>query len=363
MCGSTANTIRTILLSALVITCTRTSTAVASDTTLYGDANADGILDRADAERIVQRSCEKSVAIPANSADVSGDSTLSALDAALVLMKIADTSYIYPVEGGTLPLLPEILIAGPTDSLTTLSFPEIEIDPYSIGEEGLDVMVPIFATGENIYGVDLAFRTWLTWLHPDSVIVVSHAFQNQSDVIVDWNVVHDTVYVSIASNAPVSLSGTPICTLLYTLPPDYAHTGCTGIDFPMIWLSDRDETNMNELSPTLTDGLVRIWPTGDIANIDRPDRFALHQNVPNPFNPTTTIRYALPDAAHVRLNVYDITGRRVRTFVDADVSAGWHSVEWDGRDALGRPVASGVYISRVEASGKSPLQRRMLLLR
>jgi hypothetical protein len=369
MNGITANPVRIALLLTIVlfITCAHTSTAVetdavVSDTTLYGDANADGILDHTDAELLVRYSCGKSVSIPADSADVSGDSTLSALDAALVLMRVADSTYVFPVEGGTLPVLPEILVAGPTDSATTLSFPEIEIDPYSIGEAGLDVMIPIFATGENIYGVDLAFRTGRWRAQLDSVYVVSHAFEGMTDVVVDWNVVSDTAYVSIASSEPVNLSGTPICTMLFTLPPEARYTGCIGLDYPLDWLSHRDETNINELSPVLEDGNLRIWPTGDIASSDRPDHITLKQNAPNPFNPSTTIRYSLRDATHVRLDVYDITGKHVRSLVDADVSAGWHSVKWDGRDALGRPVASGVYVNRLH-DGKTTLHRRMLLVR
>jgi hypothetical protein len=69
-----------------------------------------------------------------------------------------------------------------------------------------------------------------------------------------------------------------------------------------------------------------------------PDNFALDQNYPNPFNPTTTIRYALPRQENVRLEVYDVLGRRVDVLVDAVVPAGWHIVTMDGSD-----MASGTY--------------------
>ena len=80
-----------------------------------------------------------------------------------------------------------------------------------------------------------------------------------------------------------------------------------------------------------------------------PGAFELEQNFPNPFNPSTTIRYALPSAGPVRLTIYSILGEEVRTLVAGDVmEAGFHEAAWDGLDRDGRGVASGVYIYRME---------------
>ena len=73
-------------------------------------------------------------------------------------------------------------------------------------------------------------------------------------------------------------------------------------------------------------------------------------NYPNPFNPSTTIRYTLPEASNVRLIIYNILGQQVRTLVNTAQSRGIYSVQWDGRDAYGRQAATGVYIYRLEAS-------------
>ena len=70
---------------------------------------------------------------------------------------------------------------------------------------------------------------------------------------------------------------------------------------------------------------------------------------PNPFNPATTIRYEVPTAAQVRLMVYDVLGREVTVLVDERREPGCYAVTWDGRDAAGRLVASGVYVVRLEA--------------
>ncbi len=99
-----------------------------------------------------------------------------------------------------------------------------------------------------------------------------------------------------------------------------------------------------------------------------PERFVLHPNAPNPFNPTTRIRYDVPQAAAVELVIYDMLGQRVIQLVGEAQSGGQHAVVWDGQDGSGRPVASGVYVYRLRvrplAGGLPQTQtRRMVLLR
>ena len=95
---------------------------------------------------------------------------------------------------------------------------------------------------------------------------------------------------------------------------------------------------------------------------ETPHSLSLSQNAPNPFNPVTTIEFALPEAGVTNLVIYDVTGRQVRTLVSGTVEAGMHSVAWDGRDAVGRPAASGVYMYRLTTS-EGNLVKRMTLIR
>jgi len=89
----------------------------------------------------------------------------------------------------------------------------------------------------------------------------------------------------------------------------------------------------------------------------------LAQNVPNPFNPATTIEYRLPAASSVRLEIFDLRGRLVRRLRDGEQeSAGRQAVVWDGRNDAGRAVAAGVYLYRLEA-GNTRAARRMVLVR
>jgi hypothetical protein len=90
--------------------------------------------------------------------------------------------------------------------------------------------------------------------------------------------------------------------------------------------------------------------------------YGLEPNVPNPFNPATTIRYQIGAAGAVTLRVYDVTGRLVRTLVDGQRVPGAYEARWDGRDERGRGVASGVYFYRLHA-GDFTRTRRMVLLK
>ena len=88
----------------------------------------------------------------------------------------------------------------------------------------------------------------------------------------------------------------------------------------------------------------------------------LAQNVPNPFNPRTTIDFELPEAARVRLDVYDLTGRHIRTLLSWErVEAGHRSVVWEGCDNTGQAVAAGVYLYRLKAGAVSETKRMTLV--
>ncbi len=93
-----------------------------------------------------------------------------------------------------------------------------------------------------------------------------------------------------------------------------------------------------------------------------PDAFALTQNYPNPFNPETVIPFALPEAADIRLTIYNVLGQQIAHLIDDRLAAGFHRVAWSGRDDYGRQVASGLYFVRMQAASFSSV-RKMLLLK
>jgi hypothetical protein len=92
-----------------------------------------------------------------------------------------------------------------------------------------------------------------------------------------------------------------------------------------------------------------------------PRRLELGNPYPNPFNGGTRIEFALPEATGLRLEIYDLRGRRLRTLVQGETEAGFHSVEWDGRDGRGRAVAAGVYLCRMQTAGFATCRRLTLV--
>ncbi len=100
----------------------------------------------------------------------------------------------------------------------------------------------------------------------------------------------------------------------------------------------------------------------DIVNlIPVPLVFELKNNYPNPFNPTTTIEYALPSTELVKIDIVNVLGQVVTTLVNEEVDAGFHQVIWNGRNTLGAPVASGIYIYRIKAGTFTSVKRLTLL--
>lgn len=91
-------------------------------------------------------------------------------------------------------------------------------------------------------------------------------------------------------------------------------------------------------------------------------RMTVLTNAPNPFNPSTTIHYALPERREVHLRIFDISGRCVAALVEGKTEeAGTHEVRWDGHNEEGRAVGSGVYLARLEAGRESKITKMVLL--
>lgn len=92
-----------------------------------------------------------------------------------------------------------------------------------------------------------------------------------------------------------------------------------------------------------------------------PTEYALDHNFPNPFNPETTLKYAIPNASDVTLIVYNVLGQEIIRLVDTKQTPGFYAVRWNGKDALGRGVASGVYLYRIQANDFNQTHKMLLL--
>ncbi|MFQ5649327.1 MAG: lamin tail domain-containing protein [bacterium] len=92
-----------------------------------------------------------------------------------------------------------------------------------------------------------------------------------------------------------------------------------------------------------------------------PAQSFLQQNYPNPFNPQTTIQYDLPRSSPVKLEIYNLIGQLIRVLVRGRQPAGFHAVSWDGKDTSGAPLASGIYLYKLEAAHYRSVRKLMLL--
>jgi len=108
---------------------------------------------------------------------------------------------------------------------------------------------------------------------------------------------------------------------------DVSRTYCYWVEA----ISSLGESEMKEIGEVTISGVI-------------PARMVLHQNRPNPFNPSTVIEFELPSCEHVRLCIYDASGKAIRALLDSDMSSGSHHVTWDGLNDNGEPVASGTYV-------------------
>jgi len=88
----------------------------------------------------------------------------------------------------------------------------------------------------------------------------------------------------------------------------------------------------------------------------------LYQNYPNPFNPSTSISFYIPGPDRVRLEIFDVQGRRIRTLADRQMEGGRHTLQWNGTNDAGRQVSSGIYVYRL-VSGKRSLTRKLVMMR
>jgi len=129
-----------------------------------------------------------------------------------------------------------------------------------------------------------------------------------------------------------------------------------------------------KFSVVATDGIDTVKVTGDdrvlfvnrydylsIAAEGVPLEFALHDNYPNPFNPTTTLRFDLPEISDITLIIYNMLGQKVRTFDYENTSAGYHSVTWDATNNLGQQVGAGVYLYQLQTKNFVKTRKMVLL--
>lgn len=157
--------------------------------------------------------------------------------------------------------------------------------------------------------------------------------------------------------------------LPYTMPVDLEIVTADGAVTETLWIDELEESFL--LSPGATVQSVTLdpdrWVLCDIVRIftdgggETPPALFLAQNFPNPFNPSTTIRFGLSQPGSAAVRIYDAGGSLVATLIDGSLDGGAHEIRWNGTDDSGDPVSSGVYFCRLSAGGEVLTAKLVLL--
>ena len=154
-----------------------------------------------------------------------------------------------------------------------------------------------------------------------------------------------------------SQDGRDVKALIYSLKGDVLPAGVGEV----LSLAGADDVRITRIELGSADGRM-IQVNLAAAGPELPTDFELMPNYPNPFNPETSIGFAVPTGSRVELTIYNVLGQVVTELVNDEYPAGYHRVSWNGRDDAGRAMASGVYLYRLSAAGKV-LTRKMMLLK
>lgn len=232
---------------------------------------------------------------------------------------------------------------------------------YTTGAGTISVMGSVVKN--NLYGVratdgTLNFRTTQIINNTEYGIYLDGAIAAFGNSLSEWNDIYGN-----GSGEP----GRDLFNGELDIDARYVHWGT--MDYSQILTQIWDSHDDGELGYVQTLPYVNSSHDGEATDVDepRPDRkipvaFGLFQNAPNPFNPSTVIRFDLTQTAPVTMKVFDVTGALVATLVDTSLPAGHHRVVWMGKDDQGRTVPSGVYLYRI-ATGDHIETREMLLLK
>jgi hypothetical protein len=214
---------------------------------------------------------------------------------------------------------------------------------------------------------------------PGSENVMSIVLKNQAVTLKGIHIVVDVEGTELVKVAPGSLLANRSDIFFGTLPSEKGTVdiciAALGTDAPLLAKATGEIARFT-VAPGEKPAVVR-FKTIDLRNLDNkntevvvadkyeapfvPKATALMQNFPNPFNPTTVLTYDMASAGQVTIQVFDVSGRLIRTLLDARAELGRHQVAWDGKDASGSSVPSGIYFYRMKTSGFDATKKMILV--
>nr|MBN2276202.1 S8 family peptidase [candidate division Zixibacteria bacterium] len=217
-----------------------------------------------------------------------------------------------------------------------------------------------------IYADEIAFPYWPQRYRGVVVLtesgMISHTLRRETNND-EYDMSEEEKYYSLISGIHDSEynSWYDLSQVVSTGPFDLAPGQRDTIAFAVVAANE----TLDNLINTAIQARNKYYQTTDVETVDEmlvPQEYILAQNCPNPFNPVTVIAFGVRERADVRLDVYNLLGRRVACLVDKNLAAGSYRVEWNGTDFDDNPVASGIYFYRMTA-GEKVLTRKMMLLK
>ena len=264
-------------------------------------------------------------------ADVTQDATISALDASAIAQDVVRLIDVLPLD----------------DPASASGGGEFYVnDTELIPGEMLEIPIEL-ANGENLLSFEFSAE------YDESAFTLEEVVWSDliDHFLIEENLVPGSINIAGMGTTPDGEEGTFGSFRLYVNPEFSSQNTSVSMSY-----------RINESVPVENINVVITNSNLGIDNTLTPKMFALHQNYPNPFNPNTQIKYDLPEAKMVTVTIYDVTGCNIRTLMNMNKTAGYHSIRWDAKNDIGEGVAAGMYIYTVQA-GDFRATKKMVLLK
>ncbi|MFZ4619586.1 MAG: putative Ig domain-containing protein [Bacteroidota bacterium] len=293
-----------------------------------GDVSGNGTITSFDAGMILRDQVGAITLTPlqARVGDVSGDASITSSDASFILQYVVGIINTFP--GG---------LGKRAQSEAVMSAFAFRIVP-SQQESEYDLIVSVNKPS-NVYGITMS-------LGFDSTVVTAKTMSTMAltdSMMFSSFFPKERANLALAGTKPLNTAG-DIARFTFALNKKNVRGNSVLFTMKKFVLNEKDYAN------DIAGITLSVKPAASLPTV-----YALEQNFPNPFNPSTTINYQLPNESRVSITVFNMLGQQVKQMVDADQAAGYHSIVWNGMDNNGSPVSSGVYLYKIvaQANGKS----------
>lgn len=253
-------------------------------------------------------------------ADVSGDSLITEFDVSLILQFVVGLIDLFPVEQSAKP---SFAASG-----------SLEINDIAISE------TERFSLPVMISGVEGVFSGSFEVEYDRELFMLENveAGELTENFLIGINTEGSVERVIFAGSKEINTSGA-LVELLFSIRTDFS--GESAIIIRPIRL------NINNIHGEEDSAVVSKFVTSLDNDVVLPEEFVLEQNYPNPFNPSTDLKFYLPEAASIRLDIIDLQGQVVNILQEDEMAPGWHSVVWNGDNFKGFSAGSGIYLYRL----------------